>query len=161
MAAVRAVMTRIWPASEVCAMAVESGVAAQPRSDDEAITGAMNRAQQALTLQYADLGVGLEGNVAINDHGCFNTGWAAVVDRHGRVGIGGSGRFLLPESIAQAILRGEELGPLMDKVSGEENTHQRQGAFGIFTDNLIGRQDALETALISALTRFLHPEYYG
>ncbi|MCB0063512.1 MAG: inosine/xanthosine triphosphatase [Caldilineaceae bacterium] len=159
-AAVTHIIHQIWPAAEILAVAVASGVHAQPHSDDEAIQGATNRARQALAACGAELGIGLEGNVAESAYGLFNTGWAVVVDQGGVTGIGGSGRFLLPAKIAEAIRGGEELGPLMDQLSGEQNTRHRQGAFGIFTDDLITRQGALETALISALTRFLNPQYY-
>lgn len=158
--AVTRIIHQIWPEATVQPIAVDSGVRAQPRSDDEAIQGATNRARQALVLCDADLGIGLEGSVAESAHGLFNTGWAVVVDRDDTIGIGGSGRFLLPDAIAHAIRQGQELAPLMDDLSGEQNTRHRQGAFGIFTNDLITRQEALETALISALTRFLNPQYY-
>lgn len=160
LAAVTRIIHQIRHDATIQSIAVDSGVRAQPRSDDEAIQGAANRARQALALCHADLGIGLEGSVAESRYGLFNTGWAVVVDRDGTMGIGGSGRFLLPDAIAQAIRQGAELAPLMDKLSGEQNTRHRQGAFGIFTNDLITRQAALETALSSALTRFLNPQYY-
>ncbi len=159
-AAVTTIVQRIWPDATVLSAAVDSGVRAQPRGDEEAIQGAITRARRARCVCAADLGVGLEGSTVENRYGMFNTGWAAIVDREQTVGIGGSGKFRLPAQVAAAVRAGHELGPLMDQLCGEQNTRQRQGAFGIFTNDLISRQDALETALIAALTRFLNPHYY-
>ena len=159
-AAVRAVVAQIWPQAELVAVAVDSGVRAQPLSDDEAIAGATNRARTALAQSVANLAIGLEGNTHDSAHGMFGTGWAVAIDRNGRLGVGGSGRFLLPAALAERIRHGAELGPLMDELTGEHNTRQRQGAIGIFTNNLRTRTAALETAVIFALTCFLNPQYY-
>lgn len=158
--AVTAAVHPIWPHATLHAVAVDSGIRAQPLSDEEAILGATNRARQALTITGAALAIGLEGNTHETEHGMFGTGWAVALDRAGILGIGGSGRFLLPDRVAQALRQGTELGPLMDALTGEQNTRQRQGAIGIFTNHLMTRQDALETAVLFALTRFLNPDYY-
>ena len=160
LAAVTQAVERIWPAAMIKSVAVDSGVRAQPLSDDEAITGATNRARAAQQISNADLGIGLEGSVADSPYGMFVTGWAAVVDRSGTLGIGGSGRFLVPPIIADGLRNGGELGTLMDQLVGQSNTKQRQGAVGILTSGLISRTEALESAVIFALTRFLNPTYY-
>lgn len=159
-AAATQAINRIWPTATLTPVAVVSGVRPQPMSDEEAITGAINRARCARQAIDADLGIGLEGNVDANGHGFFITGWAAVVDQAGTLGIGGGGRFLVPPAIATALQNGGELGALMDQLVGEENTKQRQGAVGILTGGLISRTAALESAVIFALTRFLNPDYY-
>lgn len=155
--AVRNSIQRVWPQAEVCGVAVASGVRAQPLSDEEAILGATNRAQTARRRLDSDLGIGLEGNTTETAYGVFVTGWAVAVDRAGTVGIGGSGRFLLPNALAHRLRQGEELGHLMDEWAGQSNTKQKQGAVGIMTNGLISRTEALETAVTFALTRFLNP----
>ncbi|MEZ4610887.1 MAG: DUF84 family protein [Caldilineaceae bacterium] len=52
------------------------------------------------------------------------------------------------------------LGALMDEIVNEDNTKQRQGAVGIFTGGLVDRTQALELAVIFALTRFVAPTLY-
>lgn len=158
--AVRNSIQRIWPDAEVAGMMVASGVRAQPLSDDEAIAGAINRAHAARLALDSDLGIGLEGNTHETVHGVFVTGWAATVNRYAQVGIGGSGRFLLPTALVERLHLGAELGDLMDEWAGQTNTKQKQGAVGIMTNGLIERTTALETAVIFALTRFLNPDYY-
>lgn len=160
LAAVTQAVKRVWPAAVIESVAVDSGVRPQPLSDDEAITGAANRAQRAQQVSNTDLGIGLEGSVADSPYGMFVTGWAAVVDRAGTLGIGGSGRFLVPPTIADGLRNGGELGTLMDQLVGQTNTKQRQGAVGILTNGLISRTEALESAVVFALTRFLNPTYY-
>ena len=152
---------KVWPQGEVVAVAVPSGVAEQPMSDDETIRGAVNRARKALAaVDGVQIGMGVEGGVQDTPHGMFVGGWAAVVDREGCLGIGAGGRVLLPESIARRIRAGEELGPVMDDFSGRRNVKHGEGAIGIFTNGLIERTAALEIALTYALARFITPENY-
>jgi non-canonical (house-cleaning) NTP pyrophosphatase len=62
-ASVTRVVRRLWPEVEVVAVKVSSGVDIQPTSDEEAIRGARNRAQQALASAGADLGGGTRPTV--------------------------------------------------------------------------------------------------
>jgi inosine/xanthosine triphosphatase len=160
-AAVQAVVGRVWPAATVTGVAVDPGVPVQPLTDEEAIAGATNRARLALATMYADLGVGVEGNTVDTAHGMYTTAWVVAMARDGTVGIGGGGRLPLPGAVAQAIRAGRELGPLMDEVVGQRNTKQKQGAVGILTAGLVTRQQALEVAVTYALARLIAPEYYG
>src|SRR5690606_13762797 len=122
--------------------------------------GAINRARAALVAGSAHIGMGVEGGVQETSHGMFVGAWAAVVDGAGRLGIGAGGRILLPESIAERIRAGRELGPEMDQFSGLENVRQHQGAIGILTNGLLSRSEALEIAPTYALARFIAPEKY-
>ena len=159
--AVRRVLRQVWQDAVVTGVDADSGVRAQPLDDDEAIAGAIQRAQHALTLLPADLGVGVEGNTVENAHGMFSTAWIAIIDRSGQVGLGSSGRYQLPDAMAVAIRNGDELGPLMDRLTGGHNTKHKQGAVGIFSNGLLDRTQALEIGIICALCRFVSPEYYS
>lgn len=160
LAAVRNIVARLWPDAQVEAVDVPSGVAAQPRSDEEAIRGARHRAVAALAQTDADLGVGLEGSVVDTPHGMFLEGWAVVRDRAGREGIASGGRILLPERIARAVRVGGEVGPVSDAVTGERNIKQKQGTVGYLTGGLVTRTAAHEKMVAYALAPFLHPELY-
>lgn len=161
LAAIRHVVTRVWPDALLTAVEVESGVAVQPLSDEEAISGALNRARASLLQLSGDLGVGIESNTVEISYGMFTTAWVAFVDQQGQVGLGSSGRLLLPNIIAEAIRNGAELGPVMDQHSGESNVKQKQGAVGILTNGLLNRTEALEIGVICALSRFVAGEYYN
>lgn len=160
LAAARSVMETLYPGVRLQGVAVESGVPDQPRSDDETVTGAINRARAARARLNADLGIGLEGGVQASPWGCLLSGWVAIVDRQGRVGLASAGRILLPPALAGAIERGEELGPAMDRLSGQADTRRGPGAVGILTNELVKREEAFRMAVAYAAARFLHPEWY-
>ncbi len=158
--AVEEAVGSVWPQVQVIPVAVPSGVAEQPMGHDETIAGALNRARAALEATGADLGVGIEAGVVESEHGMLTTGWTVILDRQGQVGLGNSGAFLLPESIAQAIREGGELGPEMDRFTGQANVKRNQGAVGVFTSGRMTRSQALAVGVLFALTRFIHPEFY-
>ena len=158
--AVQRAVARIWPEAEVISVDVPSGVSRQPLTDEEAIRGAMNRASRCRESADADLGIGLEGCTVDTDRGMFLSGWVAASDRSGAVGLGSGGRLLLPDSIADEVRSGRELGPVMDGVAGMENTKQGEGAVGILTGGLVPRADAFERSVLFALSRFLRLELY-
>lgn len=161
-AAVRAVVERAWPGGEVRGVAAESGVPAQPFGDDETRRGARTRAHAALMSDpAADLGVGLEGGVVLEDDGTMRTcAWASVVDRRGIVSDGGSLAVPLPPSVAARVRGGEELGYAMDAVASVVGTKHGRGAVGILTAGLIDRQRAYEPLVTYALARWLAADYF-
>lgn len=159
-ASVTHVARRLWPGVEVVSVEVPSGVDVQPTSDEEAVLGARNRAQEALVSAGADLGCGLEGSVVDTAYGMFLEGWAVVIDRQGREGIASGGRILLPRRIADAVRAGAEVGPVSSRVTGIPHIKERQGTVGYLTNGLVTRVTAQEKTVAYALARFLHPELY-
>ncbi len=159
-AAVETIAKKFWPEAEIIALAVPSGVSEMPMSDDETITGARNRARAALQAADADLGFGLEGGVHPDKLGLLLQGWVAVTDGNGREGVAGAGRLPLPPMIANRILAGEELGPLMDDLLGESNVKAKGGAVGALTGGLIPRGQAFALGVGYALAPFVAPEFY-
>ena len=159
-AAVQAAASQVWAGVEVAAIAVPSGVADQPTSDQEAMRGALNRARAAQQSTGADFGFGLEGCTVDTDHGMFVLGWAAVSQRGGGTGLGSSGSLLLPETAAAAIRRGEELGPVMDRLLGAHNLKQHQGTVGALTGGRVSRKEAFERAVLFALAKWISPDQY-
>ncbi|USZ69134.1 inosine/xanthosine triphosphatase [Halorussus salilacus] len=141
-------------------IAVESGVSEQPFGERETVTGARNRAENVLDAGEYDLGVGLEGGVAEVEgaDGLFLVMWAAVADGE-RTGLGGGPQLRLPESVAERIREGEELGPVMDDVLDMDDVAKKQGAAGALTAGVIDREGALESALAGALGPFVTELY--
>ncbi|MFB6290655.1 MAG: inosine/xanthosine triphosphatase [Candidatus Bipolaricaulia bacterium] len=138
---------------------VQSGVSDQPTSDQEAIEGARERAKNAKAKGEFDFGVGLEGSVADTDFGMFLTGWSFLVNDRANY-LGGGGRLQLPEAVAERVRNGEELGPIMDEITGRSGVKEDEGAIGIFTGGLITRKEAYRNALIFALAKYINPEFY-
>lgn len=157
--AARAIFSRIDPDVEIISRAVPSGVPEQPWGSEQTRTGAGNRARAALTVDE-DYGVGFEGGVDDTEFGIMTCAWCVVVDHHGRSGCGGGVHAVLPPVVQQALRDGGELGPAMDRLTGEHNTKQGMGAIGILTQGLVDRQAAYEQILAMALAPFRRPDLY-
>jgi inosine/xanthosine triphosphatase len=159
-AAVETVVKRFWPDAEIIALAVPTGVSEMPMSDEETITGARNRALAVRQAANADLGFGLEGGVHPDPLGLLLQGWVVVTDGNGREGVACAGRLRLPPMIADRVLAGEELGPVMDDLLGEANVKAKGGAIGALTAGLIPREQSFAVGVGYALSPFVAPEFY-
>ena len=131
-AAARRVIHYFWPEAEVVAVQVASGVSATPWGVEDVPEA----------------------------RGIFLSGWAAVATRDERVYLGSGGRAPLPPSLVEAVRRGEELGPAMDRLSGQENTKHTVGSVGILTRGFVQRESQFAVALAYALVPLLHPEWW-
>ncbi len=145
---------------------VSSGVPAQP-VDGQTFEGAHNRAAALKGIDEAlppdaraGFYVGLEGGM-ISLHGVwFSFGAVCVLDRKGRAGYGTSGLFPLPPGLVSELLAGIELGDLIDRLAGEENTKRRGGAVGYLTSGVLDRRALYAQGLLLALIPFLNEELY-
>lgn len=161
--AVRLGFEAVWNDAEhtVFGVDVTSGIADQPMSDEESLTGARNRAKEALRESPgAHFGVGLEGGLHKIGGQYFDCGWIVVVDKEGREGIGSTARILTPPKIVELIEQGMELGAANDALFGAVNSKQAQGHFGLMTNNAMTRTGAYRDGVIVALSRFLHPHLF-
>lgn len=145
-----------WPDGgriEMVPVRVSSGVSEMPMSEEEGVRGAFNRARSALEAAGADLGLGLEGGVAVvsaNPTVMMLRNWAVAWD--GRLRWVGTGPgFELPKELAAAVLAGEELGEAIDRFAGEHDVRSGRGTFGVVTRDLIDRAHAFEDAVVGAL----------
>lgn len=160
--AVEIAFRKLWPDSqfEFVALDVASGISAQPMTDAESITGARNRALAAIKAISADYGVGLEGGIQDVNGLYFDSGWCVVVDKSGVEGVASSAKIPVPEKMMEYVSRGEELGLVLERFSQVENIKQKEGHFGLMTDNAITRTEGYVHGIILALSRFLHPELF-
>lgn len=135
---------------------VESGVPDQPWGHDETLTGATNRARNAVTNPGATLGVGLEGGVDDPDYveGTYLIMWAAVTDGD-RIEHGAGPQLRLPPSIASALEAGEELGPLLATRLDTPDLKEDIGAAGVLSAEIIDRSSALRHAVAGPLGVFI------
>ena len=157
-----AAVAAYWPAARVIGSATDSGVSAQPISDQEMFAGARNRARQALRQHAdADFGIGLEGGVLDDEHGMWAYAWAVIVDRADTMGVGQTGKFLLPEGVARLVRGGMELGTADDLFFGRSNSKQHEGAIGILSLGHITRAALYGPAVTFALLRFVNEEVYA
>ena len=154
-------VAEFWPEAKAIGVSTDSGVGAQPVSDDEILIGATNRAQESLRrLPEAHFGVGIEGGVLDAGSGMWAYAWVVIVDRKGGLGKGQTGRFQLPEGVAKLVRAGLELGDADDRFFGRNNSKQQEGAIGLLSDGKITRRALYKPAVTFALLPFIHPEYY-
>ncbi|SDQ29184.1 inosine/xanthosine triphosphatase [Natronobacterium texcoconense] len=145
---------------DVEAVGVDSGVAEQPWSIEETVTGAENRARRSLGATDAAYGVGLEGGVTRFDDapGLFLIMWGAVTDGQ-RLERGSGPALRLPDDVACRLEDGAELGPVMDDVLGTDGIAESEGAAGVLTDGMTDRTRALGEAVASAFGPFVSSYY--
>ena len=158
--AVKRVVRKIFPNAEFIAREALSGVPGQPRGDKQTRRGAVNRARAVRKAARADWGIGLEAGIVENEFGMMTCAWCAIVDRRGRVGIGGSTNMLLPDAVAARVQAGAELGEAMDAFANIRDVKRKMGAIGVLTRGLSNRQRAYEYVLTLAVARFLWKDKY-
>lgn len=134
---------------------VESGVSAQPMSDEETMTGALNRAKAVrnLALERKMIGkneevlcVGLEGGVfhpsfIENKNELWSTVWVVVLDKEGNSYFSNGARFPLPDFMSELLLAGEEMGPSLGKRLKDPDLRKKEGMIGFLTNHFTNRTD--------------------
>ncbi len=149
---------------EVTGIPADSKVAAQPVGD-ETFAGAKNRAAELQKINvknnlHADYFIGIEGGIAKFFNQWFALGLMCIIDKEGKTGFGASPLFELPESVTEELLKGVELGDVMDRITGDHNTKQKEGAIGYFTNGIMNRKELYVQGLITAFIPFLHEELF-
>ncbi len=154
---------------DVVGVEVESGVGHTPTSREELMRGARQRAE-ALVRTARERSepwryfVGLEGGCdVVRENGARRVlleSWAYVTDGS-RGFYGRSGGIEVPEALAEEVVdRGVELSAAIDRFAGGKGIRDAQGAWGVFSNNLITRQDAFRVAVVSAFAPFYNCRVY-
>ena len=140
---------------------VPSGVSDQPMSDEEALRGAMNRADAARQVApETDYWVGIEGGAEEMAGEIVAFAWVVVMDGE-LLGKSRTAAFFLPNEIAELMRQGKELGDADDIVFGRTNSKQDNGAVGILTGDVIDRTAFYEHAVVLALIPFRNRGLYS
>jgi len=158
-------------------ISVPSGVADQPASDEETLTGARNRAQAARRLApQSDFWVGIEGGIedgaedSENEMSAF--AWVVILGRDQSQGQGEkegevttsrarSASFFLPPAVVRLVRQGVELGEADDQIFLRSSSKTKGGAVGILTQGVVDRTALYEQAVVLALIPFLNRSLYG
>ena len=85
----------------------------------------------------------------------FECGWAAVVRRDGRVGMGSSGRFELSGKLMRMLKEGKELAEVVDALTGRSDVRHEEGMYGLITNGNITRDIACSHAMLIAFGPFV------
>ncbi|AMM51833.1 inositol monophosphatase [Rufibacter sp. DG15C] len=145
---------------ETVSVTVPSGVADQPMTDAETLTGALNRVQNAKEAHpEADAWVGIEGGVDYLQGELATFAWV-VIQTEDLVGKARSGTFFLPKAVQELVEQGMELGAANDQIFSRTNSKQKGGAIGILTHEVLDRKQLYEQAVILALVPHKNRELY-
>jgi len=140
----------------------DSGISAQPLSNDEIRSGALGRIKHARELvPDADFYVGLEGGVEEMHDDLYNFGWVIIESKAKKRGHGRTVSFALPPAIRHLILNeGMEQSHATDTVLGKTGTKTTTGTIGPLTNDVLTYADWYAPAVISALVPFLKEDLY-
>ncbi len=125
----------------IVSVEVESNVANQPLSEVETMTGALNRARASLAVTDAVLGFGLEGGVVETETGMMLCNWGALCHENGGEWIASGAKIPVPVHVAERLRAGEELGAIMEGISGDEKIRKTAGAIGWYTAGWVNRKE--------------------
>ena len=148
---------------EVIGIKVGSGISTQP-FNEETIKGVINRAKEAMLKTNIDLSVGIETglfNFPSTISSYLDMHWCAILDRKGRLTIGCSSGFELPQDVIyQIIKKGKEVGEVMDEIAGMNGVGKRMGAIGILSKGIMNRIHLNEQAVLMAMIPRINEEDY-
>lgn len=153
--AAKIVIKKIFPKAQIIALDVKSQVDNQPKSDDESIRGAVNRAKAALKKSGADFAIGMEGGMHKIGKDWFESGWIAVVDKKGRVGLGSSARWQVSQKISTPLLKGKELAEVINELTNRGDVHIKEGVMGLITNGHLPRYISYSHGILFAFAPFI------
>ena len=124
---------------EVIGFNVESGVSSQPFSDEETLLGALNRAKG---LPKDGLRIGLEAGVQITNDIMYLVNFGVLIDANDNVFYAGGTRIPLPNKVSERLEGKEtELSIVMDELYNTVDIKHKEGAIGLFTNQVVKRKD--------------------
>ena len=139
--AVNEVLVIHFPQALITETEVRSGVSDQPFGDDETRLGAINRALRAVRTKKSAIGIGLEGGVRILEGQMYLCNWGALTLPDGTRFTAGGAQIPLPKEIADELMAGRELGPVVDSYFKSSGIRMKEGAIGMLTANAVKRDD--------------------
>jgi len=147
----------LFPPIEVRSVDVSSGVPPQPLSMEEAMQGAKNRAKAALEkIDNAVIGVGIEGGVDIISGILYSFGAICLRTIDGVEGSAYTPFFELPMKIKPRLFAGEELGKIMEELTGIKEIKKKEGAVGWYTRGFMTRKELYSCGMRVAIINLLH-----
>lgn len=140
-------------------MHAPSGVADQPMTEAETRIGAINRVRYCQQHAAADFYLAMEGGVDLFEYGPATFAYVVIATQD-RLSVGKGAQLPLPPQVYQALVEGEELGHVMDRLFDTENIKQKGGAIALLTQGHATRESNYTQALILAMAPLLNPHLY-
>lgn len=124
---------------EVIGYNSNSKVSSQPKTDEETITGAINRAKD---IPYEGIRIGLEAGVHKCMDNLYLVNWGVLIDENNNIYIAGGTRIPLPRFVEEKIYSTNmELAEIMDEYFNTIDIKHNEGAVGVFTSGQVKRVD--------------------
>ena len=155
------VLKKIYTELEVQAIDADSEVPDQPIGLEITIQGAINRAKNAFSREF-DLAVGIESGlleVPNSITGYLDLQWCAIYDGE-KTTLGVSAGFEYPPMVIEQVLRGMEVGDVMDQVTGVDQLGQKTGAVSQLSRGLLDRTGNTEQCVLMAMIPLMNEKVY-
>jgi len=155
------VLKKIYPQMGVQAKHVDSGVPDQPIGLEVTIQGAINRAKNVFSKEF-DLSVGIESGLLEVPHsitGYLDLQWCAIHDGE-KTTLGVSAGFEYPPMVIEQVLKGVEVGDVMDQLTGVDNLGQKTGAVSHLSRGLLDRTGNTEQCVLMAMIPRMNDNLY-
>jgi inosine/xanthosine triphosphatase len=149
--------------AKIMSLEIDSGVSDQPKSMDETIKGATNRALQA--FMGCDYSVGIEDGLMKVPHtktGYMNVTVCSIYDGKTH-SLGLSSAFEYPvEATRYAVEGNMDMNQVFAKLGLTKNPKvgNSEGAIGILTKGRLPRKETAKQAIMMALIQIENPELY-
>jgi len=148
---------------EIVSLSADSGVGEQPKTMEDTVNGAMNRARNAFI--DCDLSVGIESGifkVPNTKSGYMDSTICALFDGK-NYHLGGSPTFEYPKSMVDLVLNeGHDISQAAKKIGLTNNSDvgDAEGIIGILSNGVLDRKSYTKPAVITAIIHLLHPDHY-
>ena len=155
------VLKKIYTDLVVKSVKADSEIPDQPIGVDETIKGAVNRAKNAYSPKY-DLSVGIESGLMKTPQsitGYIDLQWCAIYDGD-KITLGVSAGFEYPPLVIEEVLKGREVGDVMDEITGVENLGEKKGAVSHLTRGFLDRTGNTEQCVLMAMVPRMNEEIY-
>lgn len=159
--ATKNILEKIHGEVDVKGIDVDSEVPDQPFGKDETIQGAINRAKNAYSDDF-DLSVGIESGlmeIPKSITGYIDLQWCAIFDGK-KITLGVSAGFEYPPHVIEEVLKGTEVGDVMDKVTGVDNLGQKTGAVSYLSKGMLNRTENTEQCVLTAMIPRMNEKIY-
>lgn len=154
--AVEEVIKELAPEGEI--LRLNAGEEEQVFGFDQVAEGARKKARQALELQKADMGIGVEnGLVQIGTNGWFDSVCVVVLTKEEKESVNFGAGFFVPDWVVNEIKeKNVKLSTIIHRLSGGTDDEPLR----YFSNGKLTREDTLRNVIIGALSKVVNHERY-
>ena len=146
--------------AQIMGINIDSGVAAQPLTLEETVSGAQMRAVRSFPGSY--LSVGLESGAHQILNGKYVQLTVCALYTGKKIHVGYSPAFEIPRSIVGLLQEGFNLEEASYRAGLTSNHHigEAEGLIGILSHGKLTRKEYTKQAIVTALFALQNPEWY-